>query len=293
MADYFTPFPDADFTRLDALIEKVSRRLVAEMELVSHARRNSVRLAPLDLESVAALNPRALARFMDHTLLKSEASSADVERLCREALEFGFAAVCINPDHLEACVRMLKGSSVKVATVVGFPLGATTMRIKAYEAEDAVRRGADELDMVLHVGRLKEGHYHHVRSDIQGVVEAAGDTVVKVILETGLLNEDEKIAACLLARAAGGGFCQDEHGADLRRGDRGGCAPDAARRGRRHGGQGGRGDPGRRHGPGNACRRGQPSRHVEFGSDRDGTLAFEIKGAAEGKPAIAPVDKSV
>jgi deoxyribose-phosphate aldolase len=168
--------------------------------------------APLDPSALAALDRRGLARFIDHTLLKPDANSAAIERLCAEALQFGFAAVCVNPDQVRRCVSLLQGSPVGVATVVGFPLGATTSRIKASEAREFVRLGATELDMVLNIGRLKDRDYAGVRRDMEGVVRAAGGRLVKVIIETGLLEEEEKIAACLLAKAAGVDFVKTSTG---------------------------------------------------------------------------------
>lgn len=168
--------------------------------------------APLTPERLASLPDRDLARFIDHTLLKPDASAAAVERLCAEALRYGFATVCVNPDHVERCVRLLAGSPVGVATVVGFPLGATTARLKALEAEEFVRLGATELDMVLNIGRLKDRDYVGVREDMAGVVRGASARVVKVIIEAGLLTDEEKIAACLLARSAGVDFVKTSTG---------------------------------------------------------------------------------
>lgn len=155
---------------------------------------------------------RALARMIDHTLLKPEASQAQIERLCDEARHFGFAAVCVNPYWVPLCVERLAGTGVKVATVIGFPLGATTPEAKAAEARQAVAAGAAELDMVLNVGALKSGQLERVQADIAGVVAAAGDALVKVILETGLLTGDEKVTACRLAVAAGAHFVKTSTG---------------------------------------------------------------------------------
>lgn len=154
----------------------------------------------------------ALAPLIDHTLLKPEATPEAVARLCAEAVEHGFASVCVNPVHTDQAARLVKGTQVKVCTVIGFPLGANTPETKAFEAADAVSRGADELDMVLNVGALKGGDYALVERDISGVVKAAGGRVVKVILETALLSHDEKVKACELAVRAGAAFVKTSTG---------------------------------------------------------------------------------
>lgn len=155
---------------------------------------------------------RALARLIDHTLLKPEATEEQIRRLCAEARHYGFAAVCVNPWWVPLCVQELKGTGVKVATVIGFPLGATTTEAKAFEARQAVEAGADELDMVMNVGALKSGHLDRVQEDIAAVVRAAAGRVVKVILETGLLTDEEKVTACRLAVAAGAHFVKTSTG---------------------------------------------------------------------------------
>jgi len=153
-----------------------------------------------------------LARLIDHTNLKPEATPADITKLCQEAKEYGFAAVCVNPCYVPLCRRLLTGTDVLVATVVGFPLGANASRVKAYEARAAVEDGADELDMVLNVGMLKGGEYDYVEEDIRAVCEAARGRTVKVILETCLLTDEEKIKACLLAKRAGAQFVKTSTG---------------------------------------------------------------------------------
>lgn len=160
----------------------------------------------------APTSNRDLARFIDHTLLKPEARASAIEQLCHDALRLGVHAVCVNPVWVELCARLLQGSGVRVATVVGFPLGATLTRLKGLEAAEAVRLGAAELDMVLNIGWLKDGAWAAVRGDMEAVVEAAGGAAVKVILETVLLTDEEKIAACLLARAAGVDFVKTSTG---------------------------------------------------------------------------------
>ncbi|MBI1784185.1 deoxyribose-phosphate aldolase [Candidatus Sumerlaeota bacterium] len=155
---------------------------------------------------------RDLAPYIDHTLLRANATEREVVELCREALRFKFASVCVNPHFVPLCAGMLKGSPVKVCTVVGFPLGAMTCEAKAFEARDAVAKGADEIDMVINVGRLKSGDFTYVLKDIRSVIEAAQGRTVKVILETSLLTDEEKVAACVIARAAGAHFVKTSTG---------------------------------------------------------------------------------
>jgi deoxyribose-phosphate aldolase len=155
-----------------------------------------------------------LARMIDHTLLKPEASVEQVEKLCAEAKKFHFASVCINPSYVPLCAKILKDTDVKVCTVIGFPLGATTSETKAFETERAIRDGATEVDMVINVGRLKSGDYDYVESDIFAVVSTAKryHALSKVILETGLLTDEEKIKACMLAKRAGADFVKTSTG---------------------------------------------------------------------------------
>lgn len=154
-----------------------------------------------------------IAWLIDHTLLKPETTPEQVRQLCREACQWGFRAVCINPVYVPLAAGELAGSSVNVCTVIGFPLGATTTRVKAYEAAEAVAAGAGEIDMVLAIGALKAGEYRWVREDIMAVVNAVeGRGLVKVILETGLLTDEELGAACLLAQEAGAHFVKTSTG---------------------------------------------------------------------------------
>lgn len=154
-----------------------------------------------------------LARFIDHTLLKPDATEEKIAKLCSEAMENDFYSVCINPCWVPLAAGLLNGTSVKVCTVIGFPLGAATTRTKAFEAEEAIAQGANEVDMVLNVGALKSGNYDLVLNDIQAVVKTAHErAIVKVILETGLLNETEKTKACELSVAAGAHFVKTSTG---------------------------------------------------------------------------------
>ncbi len=151
--------------------------------------------------------------MIDHTILKAEATEEMVKELCKEAMEYEFAAVCVNPFHVKLCKDLLNGSSVKIATVIGFPLGANTSTVKAFETKDAIANGADEIDMVINIGALKAKTYLLVKDDISGVVKAAKDkALVKVIIETSLLNREEKIKACELAVEAGADFVKTSTG---------------------------------------------------------------------------------
>ena len=153
------------------------------------------------------MNKKDLARMIDHTILKADATEMEVEKLCTEALEYNFASVCINPSMVEKAANMLKGSDVKVCTVIGFPLGATTTEVKAFETEDVIKKGATEVDMVINIGKLKEGNIEYVKKDIEAVVNAAkGKALTKVIIETCLLTDEEKVTACKLSKEAGADF---------------------------------------------------------------------------------------
>lgn len=154
-----------------------------------------------------------LASLIDHTLLKPDASRAEVEQLCREAAQFCFASVCVNPNWVALCREMLRNSGVKVCTVIGFPLGAHLPDVKAYETRRAIEQGAEEVDMVINIGALKSKDYALVEQDIHGVVQAAGKSaMVKVILETTLLTHDEKIMGCSLSKAAGADYVKTSTG---------------------------------------------------------------------------------
>lgn len=166
------------------------------------------------LEAPRDLYSQELARRIDHTLLKADATREQVETLCREAREHGFATVCVNPFWVRFCASELGGCETRVCTVVGFPLGATLAEVKAIEAARVVAEGACEVDMVINVGALKSGEYRLVESDIAGVVEASkrGGALTKVIIETALLTDDEKVKACVISKAAGADFVKTSTG---------------------------------------------------------------------------------
>lgn len=169
-------------------------------------------LPPLPIFQAPA--EHALAATIDHTLLKPEGTPAQVEQLCREAREYHFAAVCVNPLYSARVYHLLEGSGVLTCSVVGFPLGATPSAVKCFETRLCVDSGAKEIDMVISIGLLKAREYQAVLDDIQAVVEAshAGGAIVKVILEMALLNREEKIAGCLLSQAAGAEFVKTSTG---------------------------------------------------------------------------------
>ncbi len=153
-----------------------------------------------------------LAKYIDHTLLKPTATTAEITKLCEEARQHVFASVCVNPGQVGLAAKLLSGTPVKVCTVVGFPLGATSTFTKVMETRDAIANGAGEIDMVINVGALKSKDYELVKNDIARVVEAAGGKIVKVILETSLLNEEEKIKGCELSKQAGADFVKTSTG---------------------------------------------------------------------------------
>ena len=155
-----------------------------------------------------------LARMIDHTLLKPDATQDQIAQLCFEARKYGFASVCVNPTWVELCAQLLKGSPVKVCTVIGFPLGATAPEVKAFETQNAIDQGATEIDMVINIGALKARDLELVAKDIRGVVTTAhaDGAIVKVIIEAVLLTDEEKTIACLLSKEAGADFVKTSTG---------------------------------------------------------------------------------
>lgn len=154
-----------------------------------------------------------IAKMIDHTALKADTTKETVEKLCHEAIEFQFASVCVNPTWVETAAQLLKDSEVKVCTVIGFPLGANTPETKGFETKDAISKGATEVDMVINIGALKDKNDELVQRDIEAVVEAAkGKALTKVIIETSLLTEEEKVRACELAVKAGADFVKTSTG---------------------------------------------------------------------------------
>lgn len=143
-------------------------------------------------------------KYIDHTLLKADAKSSEIKTLCQEAMAYNFKAVCVNPSHIEFCKKALQTSDVLVCTVIGFPLGANTTETKVFETKDAILKGADEIDMVINIGKLKDQDYDYVLNDIKAVVNAAQGNTVKVIIETALLSDEEIVKVsnlCIEAKA--------------------------------------------------------------------------------------------
>lgn len=160
------------------------------------------------------LSAANIASYIDHTLLKPEASMDEIKILCEEALQFNFASVCVNSSNTEFCFDLLKGSNVKVCTVIGFPLGSTLSSVKVFEAEEAIKAGAEEIDMVINSGKLKEQEDEYELHEIQDIVLVAKkyNSIVKVILETCLLTDEEKVRACLLCKKAKADFVKTSTG---------------------------------------------------------------------------------
>ncbi|MCL4899086.1 deoxyribose-phosphate aldolase [Streptococcus suis] len=153
-----------------------------------------------------------LNKYIDHTILKPETTQEQVEKILAEAKEYDFASVCVNPTWVALAAESLKDSDVKVCTVIGFPLGANTPAVKAFETKDAISNGADEIDMVINIGALKTGNYDLVLEDIKAVVAASGDKLAKVIIEACLLTDDEKVKACQLSQEAGADYVKTSTG---------------------------------------------------------------------------------
>ena len=153
-----------------------------------------------------------LNKYIDHTILKATASSADVQKLCEEAIEHEFYSVCVNGCYVVDAKHLLQGTDVKIAAVVGFPLGAMTTAAKIFEAKEAVENGASEIDMVINVAKLKDGEFEYVENEIRQIKEAIGDNVLKVIIETCYLTDEEKVKACELSLAAKADFVKTSTG---------------------------------------------------------------------------------
>ena len=155
---------------------------------------------------------KKIAGMIDHTLLKANASAAEITKLCREAAKYGFASVCVNPANVALAAALLRGTGVKVCTVIGFPLGSNTPIVKALEARDAMANGADELDMVINVGAVKSGDFALVLEDIKAVRAATAGKLLKVIIETAYLTRAEKVRVCRLSKRAGADFVKTSTG---------------------------------------------------------------------------------
>lgn len=229
----------------DQIVEEVARRVLSQLEVPAGVQPSIGAIAPactgvdgdctacgqcaaLRPEDVAALRAAGasrlssasgigqvrddLARQIDHTMLKPEATRDQLRQLCEEAVQYGFYSVCVNSANVRFCANLLRGTDVKTVAVVGFPLGAMSSQSKAYEAKQAIREGAREIDMVVNIGKLKGGDYPCVFEDIAAVVSAAQPYPVKVIIETSALTDEEKVAASALAAAAGARFVKTSTG---------------------------------------------------------------------------------
>jgi deoxyribose-phosphate aldolase len=221
---------------VDAVAAEVARRLAAEYQVKVARTANDApctgcgmcaQKCPENVKSVLSAGAdrvaaapgtlnveKAVAAFIDHTNLKPDATPADIEQLCREARQFGFATVCVNPVNVKLASRLLRGSKVAVCSVVGFPLGASPTEAKVYETRRAIRDGAREIDMVINVGALKAGQDERVQDDIRALVMACrdGGAHLKVIIEAALLNDEEKVRACRLSKDAGADFVKTSTG---------------------------------------------------------------------------------
>ncbi len=161
---------------------------------------------------MSEINKKEIASMIDHTILKPDASREQVIRLCKEALDNGFASVCVNPCHVSLAASLLEGSDVKTCVVVGFPLGTNTTETKVFETKKMIEAGAQEIDMVINVGAVKSADYEYVREEIRQIVQAADGKTVKVIIETCLLTDNEKVLACRLSKEAGAAFVKTSTG---------------------------------------------------------------------------------
>jgi len=189
-----------------------SKRIFSEKE-INHLL-NQFKSSEIKNKNLNELSVANIASYIDHTLLKPEATMDEIIILCREALQYNFASVCVNSSNTEFCFDMLKESNVKVCTVIGFPLGSTISSVKVFEAEEAIKAGAEEIDMVINSGKLKEYDDEYMLDEIQAIIIAAKkyNSIVKVILETCLLTDQEKVRACLLCKKAKADFVKTSTG---------------------------------------------------------------------------------
>lgn len=200
---------------LEQLVEKITTEVMNKISSNSRPAANKGSTSTQNLKTYGnkLITGSQVARMIDHTLLKPESTKEEIEQLCEEAVEYKFATVCVNPYWVPTAVNALKGSNVGITTVIGFPLGATSTFTKAAEARDAIAAGATEIDMVINIGAMKSGDYDAVRKDIEGVVLAVNkQAIVKVIIETGFLSDEEKKKACMLSKMAGADFVKTSTG---------------------------------------------------------------------------------
>jgi len=193
------------------LINKISEEVISRLKKIDKT--DSISTNDLERKNNNSITPADVARYIDHTLLKPEATEGQIETLCEEAVKYGFFSVCINSSWVAYCAKKLRGTGVKICAVVGFPLGAMDSRTKAYETRNAIENGADEIDMVINVGALKNGDLKTVEEDLRSVIRACrSTTTTKAIIETCLLTDDEKIIASQLVKKTGYDFVKTSTG---------------------------------------------------------------------------------
>ena len=225
---------ELDDATLERLIEQITHQVLVQVEGKAESPRSAAGAPPLSAQNYVdrvqpvvsagadrvastlgvAPTDGSLSHMIDHTLLKPGATQDEIAQLCYEARKWGFASVCVNPSYVKLCADLLKGSDVLVCTVVGFPLGATSTESKVFETQKAIRDGATEMDMVINVGALRSRDYELVERDVASVARAchAGGAILKVIIEAALLDDEEKVAACQLAKVAGADFVKTSTG---------------------------------------------------------------------------------
>jgi len=225
---------ELDDATLERLIEQITHQVLVQVEGKAESPGSAAGASPLSAQNYldrvrpvvsagadrvastlgVAPTDGSLSHMIDHTLLKPGATQDEIAQLCYEARKWGFASVCVNPSYVKLCANLLKGSDVLVCTVVGFPLGATSTESKVFETQKAIRDGATEVDMVINVGALRSRDYELVERDVASVARAchAGGAILKVIIEAALLDDEEKVAACQLAKVAGADFVKTSTG---------------------------------------------------------------------------------
>jgi len=202
------------------LIERITGEVISRLKIEPAGGETNIKTVPVNTKGVSSkqsltdvLTPSSIARYIDHTLLKPDATEDEINKLCDEAVEYGFYSVCVNSCWVEHCAKRLRGTGIKVASVVGFPLGAMDSRSKSFETRNAVENGASEIDMVMNIGAMKSGNLKWVEDDIKWVLRACRPvTVLKVILENALLTDSEKVIACQIAQKAGAHFVKTSTG---------------------------------------------------------------------------------
>ena len=199
----------------NSLVELITKEVLKKIEsskegLGATAKEDAMKIAAAKINITT---PRDMAKYIDHTLLKPESRAEEFDKLCKEAIEYQFKSVCVNSSWVSYVAKKLQGTKVLVCSVVGFPLGAMTSRSKAFETREAIEHGASEIDMVLAVGKLRAGDYKYVEEDILSVRRATrSSTILKVILETSMLTDEEKIIACQISKRAGADFVKTSTG---------------------------------------------------------------------------------